>query len=430
MSEIFDTQNENPIDNFLEDFEEVENDDTNGIFGSSEMPLSPDSPQQEDFDSSEAGEFPQQNMKTSEPPLQFDPFDAALKKAQATSEQRVTEGFAAKPPAFSYASAKENITDAEITFDGLRQKYETDFPELEDKKKVSWIVTYGKVTKAISNPEGDKVYEVKSTIEGSKQFIENIKKAKVDKEKEPECIVTPKVIAQSKGEALSSFKGIYTNLEDAYRDNKPIMIVPSQDGKVYEIRKNEIGTFITPAAKLPELPFLTPTFQFKLPKIPFSILNSIVSFFKKLCDRCEMEALVNIYFDKSSYEYTLKVPKQTISKVSVNATLEDDCADENLIHVMDIHSHNTMPAKFSSTDDNDEKTTRLYAVVGKLDGYFPEIRVRMSNGGKFLELPANDIFETSIITYPEQWENQIVEQKKLPMPYLGLLDAGDSNEIR
>jgi hypothetical protein len=45
---------------------------------------------------------------------------------------------------------------------------------------------------------------------------------------------------------------------------------------------------------------------------------------------------------------------------------------------MDIHSHNTMPAKFSFIDDQDEKATRLYAVLGKLDGYWPGIDLRLS----------------------------------------------------
>lgn len=86
-----------------------------------------------------------------------DPFEAALAKAQADSGQRHIEALCGALPVFSYAGAKEDISDPEITFDGLREKYQTDFPELSEKKKVSWTVSYGKINKVFSNPESDKV---------------------------------------------------------------------------------------------------------------------------------------------------------------------------------------------------------------------------------------------------------------------------------
>lgn len=136
-----------------------------------------------------------------------DPLEAALKKAQAQSENRMIERLAEKNAVFCYANAKEEITDRDVTFEALREKYQSDFPELSDAKKVSWTVTYGKTTKNVQNPGSDKVYDIKSEIERSKPFIDGIKNAKKDEEKQPVCTVKPKVTAQQKGEInLSSYK--------------------------------------------------------------------------------------------------------------------------------------------------------------------------------------------------------------------------------
>lgn len=110
------------------------------------------------------------------------------------------------------------------------------------------------------------------------------------------------------------------------------------------------------------------------------ILMFVLNFFKRLSERYEVEALVHILYDTIHRKYTLRVPKQELTAVSVDSVMEEDYPDY-LIHVMDIHSHNTMPAKFSDTDDRDEKATRLYAVAGRFDQVFPEIAVRASCGG-------------------------------------------------
>ena len=86
---------------------------------------------------------------------------------------------------FVYGKAKDPITDRDCTFEDLREKYESDFPELAESKKVEWSVTYGKETKTITNPGSDKIYDVKAEMEKSKKFIEGIKKANPKQRKTP-----------------------------------------------------------------------------------------------------------------------------------------------------------------------------------------------------------------------------------------------------
>ena len=82
---------------------------------------------------------------------------------------------------------------------------------------------------------------------------------------------------------------------------------------------------------------------------------------------------------------------------------------------MEIHSHNTMPCFFSTTDDSDEKATRLYTVVGKMNKVFPEIKTRISCGGKFVEINPEEVFEGFDGVFPENWK-EAVEIRKRGLP--------------
>ena len=50
--------------------------------------------------------------------------------------------------------------------------------------------------------------------------------------------------------------------------------------------------------------------------------------------------------------------------------------------VAEVHSHHTLPAYFSSTDDRDETARRIYGVVGRLDAPIPELALRVATGCK------------------------------------------------
>ena len=337
----------------------------------------------------------------------LDKFDMVMQNLEVQGEKRMLEALAAKPAVFSYAKVKEEIEDRDSTFEDLRQKYEADFPELSDSKTVSWSVNYGKTTKTVSNPGSDKVYEIKAEIENSKAFKDALKKAKTDADKNPECTVKAFKKAQSKGEALSGFKEFCLTKADALKTEKPIVLLPSKDGRVYEQRTNEIGRFTAPTENIRELESIAPGFESALPKIPSHIFSKIMGFFKSISDELHYEVLVHILYDTEEKEYIIKVPKQRISEASVNSETDEPYPDR-YIHVMDFHSHNTMPAVFSGTDNADEKETRLYAVAGRFNRTFPEITVRAGCAGKFIPLNPEDVFEGDFFgSYPEEWKENI-----------------------
>lgn len=88
--------------------------------------------------------------------------------------------------------------------------------------------------------------------------------------------------------------------------------------------------------------------------------------------------------------------------------------EEQYLHVADIHSHNTMSARFSAIDNEDKKATRLYIVIGKLDRYFPEINARISNGGKFHLIDPLDFLEGMEANYPSDWHSRVTIAKGAP----------------
>jgi len=346
-------------------------------------------------------------------------------KAPATTakDTNADDALSDKPPVFEYAGATENIDDTAKTFDELRIEKATDFPELDDGKKVSWTVEYGKITKTVADPKGMSIGKMKSDIEASKEFADALKKRGADKN--PACKIKPRVTAQSKGQAVvaSSYRGVFTNMDDAEAAGKVISIIPAKDGKVYEIRRAEMGKFITPVVGCDLLSDVRAGFNPALPRVPMELIFKVISFFRYYMNLgAEKEALVNIYWDKVNPGYFVDVPKQVVTKASVESQINDDYTDDRYIHFMDIHSHNSMKAFFSPTDNADEKATRLYTVIGNLHEYFPDIKTRISNGGKFLDIDPLEVFEFEDCSFPVKWTEN-VQFRKQHNDYVGGEDS-------
>jgi len=385
--------------------------------------------------------------------------DEAANPLTAAMDEQDKRSIYAKPPIFEHGAVSELIEDLEQTFEDLRVAKADDFPELEDSIRVSWDVTYGKVRKTVPTPKKTKIGEYKKTIEASKEFTDALKK---DKDKSPSCIVKPRITAQSKGERMALpkdalattigkseslpsymqttqmgspespqnevlatridkpeslpksthvtplYKGVYTNMEDAAASGKAIAIVPGRDGNVYEIRNEESGTFITKSGECGDLSDIKAGFTPALPPVPRELLLDVISFFRSLIDDGKnYEAIVNIYRDREKGEYIAVIPKQRVTATKAESELTDAYPPERYLHYMDIHSHNVMAARFSMQDDRDEKATRIYAVIGRLDKPIPEMGVRISNGGKHLLIDPATVFEASADYNPVRLEDRV-----------------------
>ena len=313
-----------------------------------------------------------------------------------------------KPPVFQYGGAREQITDASMTFEALRIQKADDFPELEDASAVTWQVRYGDITKTVSAPKTDTIAAMKAEIEKSKAFLDSLKKGKV---KDPECVVKPQIRMQKKG--VADYKGVFPTLEAARASNKVICLIPARDGQTYEMRRSELGEFIAPKHKITEFSEVRAGFRPALPRIPQELLRAIIGFFRSQMEAgTEFEALVRIYWDREEQKFIPFVPKQRVTKDSVTVRLTDeDLPDEQrYLYYADIHSHNSMKAVFSAIDDMDERGTRLYLVIGRLDRFFPEISARISCGGSFVPIEPGLVLEGLDSSFPAEWSGKVVHQ--------------------
>lgn len=194
-------------------------------------------------------------------------------------EEKITQDLAGellqKPPVFQFGGVTEEITDPKKTFEQLRKEKEADFPELEDGKRVSWTIEYGKLPKTIPKPKG-----------------------------------------------IASYKGLFSSLEEMEKAPKVINFVPARDGHVYEIRCLEAGRFITRARNIPELSEIREGFYSNLPLIPFEMVQQIVGFFRScMRDGTETEALVRVYWNRLEEGFLLDIPHQKVSKARIFANI-------------------------------------------------------------------------------------------------------------
>ncbi|MCI8404308.1 MAG: hypothetical protein HFE52_02560 [Clostridia bacterium] len=333
------------------------------------------------------------------------PFEAEIDRVETQAAEETKAGLLNKPPVFKFAAVKEDIIDLSQTFDNIRVAKAKDFPELEDVNRVTWSMNYCGVVKKIAKPKEMTIGEQKKLIEESKEFITAIKRKKGDFD----CEVIPTVIAQKKGQ-MEAYKGVFLDEETAVNSGKAISYVPSEAGDIYEIRRNAIGTFRAKTKQIRGLTKIKAGFTPALPRIPFTMLSEIISFFRHFAVRKHTcEALVNLYWDTDTERYVINVPKQIVGQESVETTLPE--VPDNLLHVMDIHSHNYMKAKFSKTDDEDEKATRLYTVIGRLDKLFPDISTRISVGGIFENINSAEIFEYPFDNFPNEWLDSVKERR-------------------
>lgn len=156
------------------------------------------------------------------------------------------------------------------------------------------------------------------------------------------------------------------------------------------------GTFITLQDKIEKggIP-LSLDFERKLPKIPSDLLFEIMAYFREDLSK---EAMVRIVYNKKEQAYSFYKAQGSRSKAAIHYefNVEEDYFSPTMIQVMEIHSHNTMPAFFSSTDDKDEAGyPGVFGVIGQLDRQTPSICLRAGNCGIFKKLSVCDLFEVA-----------------------------------
>lgn len=177
----------------------------------------------------------------------------------------------------------------------------------------------------------------------------------------------------------------------------PQTIFPAADGPKM-IRKNKLFASVVPLTDAHGAMKLKDGVYPLVPKLPWSILEQTVAFFRyinKTYD--EAEVMVQVFRDPKVDDpqegWVMFVPPQTVSKGGITHTGHFD-AEGSMLHVADIHSHNTMSAFWSGTDDADERRAeRFYGVLGEIDKPLPQWKWRVRSGSNFIDIPIQTLFQ-------------------------------------
>jgi len=167
------------------------------------------------------------------------------------------------------------------------------------------------------------------------------------------------------------------------RKNQNLYMVQGRDGNRYRIEQMPYGCFDCREDGREV------DFHLSAKKIPGSLFYEIFRFFRK--NPCR-EAAAQIFYDDRKGAYELHFPRQRAGACSVVFDRDVQMEEEKVL-VMDAHSHGRMDAFFSSVDNHDEKGTRLFLVLGKIDREVPAWRLRAGIAGNYRELALTDVFE-------------------------------------
>lgn len=195
---------------------------------------------------------------------------------------------------------------------------------------------------------------------------------------------------------------------------------------LFQMRKSPIGTFIVPVedtdftkyglTKKCETSF-TPDHS-EIPKVPSTLLTEVIRLYREVYKTITSEVYCAIVWDKVKKDFFIHVPEQEVSAATIS--YENTVSIYNnpdLVVIMDVHSHNVMSAFFSGVDLADEKATRYFAVIGKINDQKPEMVIRAATNGIGVSLKLADVFDfssqglhaTSDYTVPEEHYARVKE---------------------
>jgi len=165
-------------------------------------------------------------------------------------------------------------------------------------------------------------------------------------------------------------------------------------------------------------------------KIPYTLFEQIEAFFRKVTKLkgSQLEAMIFILWT-AELGYHLWVPNQSVAAASV--TFDPSTLPAGSIIVVDVHSHNSMGAFFSGTDNqNDATTVRFSGVFGKLNQPKAETIWRFNYYTRKLEATPADIFElpeVAEVEVPQEWLDKVDSSTRYPISQYKKNQGGQSH---
>lgn len=135
-----------------------------------------------------------------------------------------------------------------------------------------------------------------------------------------------------------------------------------------------------------------PQFTAQFAQVPEFLVQQMLN---AACDAARRELEILFHLSTANGQWQLEVPSQ-IQRYNSVEPLEKGAGSSYERAIIEIHSHQRMPARFSPDDDRDETGFRIYGVIGNLKSRAvqgPQIRFRVGVYGNWWPLPARRVIE-------------------------------------
>jgi len=229
---------------------------------------------------------------------------------------------------------------------------------------------------------------------------------------------------------------------EAY-DAKPTNIVFAKNG-TFRVVKTPTALFVTEAGKyaspidVPGVEAMEAGPQLLIPKIPFNYLQMILSFYRAIHTKDGTEASVLFFWNHNNIEIPpTYADGEPIKGLIVDGQLVIYCPKqknssglsefhmdtmvgwlrENMALLCETHSHHTMSAFFSGTDDANENATQFYGVWGQIKNAQPAFAFRYVCGDAKIQISPDVLFDwpmskkTTVVTTEVPGQDPVVEEK-------------------
>ncbi|MDQ2806412.1 MAG: hypothetical protein M3Z04_05770 [Chloroflexota bacterium] len=139
------------------------------------------------------------------------------------------------------------------------------------------------------------------------------------------------------------------------------------------------------------LPTLAPTVTLSVPPVPAGALALMLDRARSARDPAGHPREILFHLRWGGLRWKLDIPPQVGTPGAVQPTA-GDAASSYAQALIEVHSHHSMRAYWSTTDDQDEQGFRLYGVLGTIFSR-PVLRLRVGVYGVFHEIDPTGVFQ-------------------------------------
>jgi len=198
-------------------------------------------------------------------------------------------------------------------------------------------------------------------------------------------------------EQLDYFNHVYTRNGMYFVINSDLFTTIKKEVNYSNIKLEKIPNDIT---------FISKVFPGK------EIFEKIIDVFRMAKD---IEIMCWVWFDSKLHKFFIDFGEQVINPGGIQYKINEKYVNSDRYKLyLEIHSHHTMSAHFSLTDDEDEKQKphAIYGVIGKINvntGDF-EYKFRIRNGiDSFMELDITDVFDIGVEDIEDMKRNDYLD---------------------